>query len=620
MAKGSAASAVTDQLKPFVLRVGPEHRQRWWGCDWSQSIKKRGVPPSLFDCELGAALNDMGADRGGKGRFEHTKTLARWLAPTYDWHEWTDQRFRGLCDLDGKPRSVPRWHLWAGAAATGKTHDAVWFGVCWWLMDPKNSAFIMTTTTAKMGRKRIWSVVADIYHGLLNMGVPPSGHFKDSEQEWQYQAGDSKRSISLIAVESGTVQKAVDAIKGHHLPRVMVLIDEMDSTPEAIVKAPANLMAGASREFLVVGTANPSSRFTPFGLLAEPETGWASVTPETDEYEARSGARVLHFNGLKSPNIKAGKVVCRHLISQEQIASIEKQYGRDSIDFWRNVVGWFPPEGLTGTIFSEAMFLKNNSRDDFRWLEAPLRLAALDPAFTDTGDRCVLRFGKLGLAEHGVQCLQLADTVLLTISGQRGSEPVNYQLAEQVKTECESRNVRPECFILDDTSGGLGDVLVRMWGPIHRESFAGAPTHDPVSPDDVRPASEVYTNRVTELWFRARWYLESGQTRGYTPEDIRELTSRRYEDRNRKKQAEPKADTKRGKGMKSRTGFSPDLGDACVLMVELARRLGWRLENTGPGHSHGSNDWLAKAIDLDEVYTQQEDQFEPVWSFAGMED
>lgn len=616
MTPRAATPKIDENLRPFILRVGPEHKERWWGLDWTRHIKAGNPPPSLFDCELKAAARDKGPEQGGRGRFQHMKTACRWLAPQFDWHDWSETRLRLFCDLDAKPRSAPRWHLWAGSASSGKSHDAVWFGVTWWLMAPAESAFVMTTTTAKMGRKRLWSVVADIYQGMIGMGIPPMGSFRDSDQEWQWQRGDAKHSISLIAVESGSIQKAVDAIKGHHVSRVLVLIDEMDSTPEAIVSACANLQAGAITEFAVIGTSNPDSRFSSFGKMAEPEDGWGAVNENTEEYRSRTGAVVLHFDGRKSPNVKAGKVVCRHLITSEQMAAIEKQYGLSSIDYWRNVIGWFPPEGICRTVFSEAMFLSTEShlgcwREDdkrfepgaFQWHTRRTRIAAIDPAFTAGGDRCRYRSADIGDLPDGRMAIQLVRSVTIAINP-HSADPVNDQLAESVMRLCEEDGVRREHLALDDTSGGLGDRLVTKWGTgFHRVHFGASPTDRPVSLDDARLCSEVYTNFVTELWFTGRWFVEAGLVKGCDSDLMRECVSRLVFEVGKKKQVEPKSAGLRGgvrrQGMKERCGFSPDDADAFVLLCEMARRLGAIPGGKPQETIHGDDEWVDQQRQLD---------------------
>ena len=98
--------------------------------------------------------------------------------------------------------------------------------------------------------------------------------------------------------------------------------------------------------------------------------------------------------------------------------------------------------------------------------------------------------------------------------------------------------------------------------------FGGAASDLPVSSEDLRPAKEVYDRRVTELWFTAREYLQSGQLRGIDPWTAKEFCSREFEDERRKLKLQTKRD------MKAVYGMSPDIADCTVILTEVAKRSG----------------------------------------------
>jgi hypothetical protein len=84
---------------------------------------------------------------------------------------------------------------------------------------------------------------------------------------------------------------------------------------------------------------------------------------------------------------------------------------------------------------------------------------------------------------------------------------------------------------------------------------------------DPRPANEVYVNKVSEIWFVGREYLQSNQIRGISPSLAKELCARTYSTKARGRvQVEPKEQAKK------RIGRSHDLGDSALLCLELARR------------------------------------------------
>jgi hypothetical protein len=107
-----------------------------------------------------------------------------------------------------------------------------------------------------------------------------------------------------------------------------------------------------------------------------------------------------------------------------------------------------------------------------------------------------------------------------------------------------------------------------MWsGDFLEVGFGGKASDMSASGTDPRPAHEVYVNKVSEIWFIGREYIQSNQIRGISPALAKELCARAYSTKAQGKvQVEPK------ELVKKRIGRSCDLGDAALLCLELARR------------------------------------------------
>jgi hypothetical protein len=59
-----------------------------------------------------------------------------------------------------------------------------------------------------------------------------------------------------LATDKGEIDKAIGKIIGFHAPNMLVIVDEMPYTPEAIVEACVNLESGSSRfQFIGIGNA-----------------------------------------------------------------------------------------------------------------------------------------------------------------------------------------------------------------------------------------------------------------------------------------------------------------------------------------------------------------------------
>jgi len=186
------------------------------------------------------------------------------------------------------------------------------------------------------------------------------------------------------------------------------------------------------------------------------------------------------------------------------------------------------------------------------------------------------------------------------------------QMAEKVIAHCQSLGVPKIAFGMDTTGAQsiLADFIDEIWeedGKIYRCEFGGKASDLQASEKDSKLASDLYANRVTELWFNMVAFGRNGQIRNLPVEALRQFTIREMVSseskrmRTTKRQIEPKPI------MKQRTGGkSPDEADACCVCLDLARQ---RL-NIHPGmnnipQSTGRTDRFVQEHDLDssdEIY------------------
>jgi hypothetical protein len=236
--------------------------------------------------------------------------------------------------------------------------------------------------------------------------------------------------------------------------------------------------------------------------------------------------------------------------------------------FWKFTRGFWPPDGISGTVISDTLFTMFNAGEDEKFYSNAIVVGGLDPS--RGGDRCVLKLGKLGNREDGSQFLLQTDTHILQIDA--GSKrPVSYQIADQTKEICTTAGCLPEHLAVDATGDGSGvcDTISVVWSPkIHRVSFGEMASDRPVSEHDTRTCYDIYDNRVTELWYEVKKGVQANMIRGMDIATMREFTTRKVYNKNRREFLEPKPE------MKLRVGKSPDLADAFALMFEVVRMLG----------------------------------------------
>ena len=541
-----------------------------------------GHPVTQLEVELYAFKLGHSPEEGGLGKFGHFKNAANLIWPDLIWNPWLERQIESMCEN--------QWVSWTGCAASGKTFASALYALVWWLADPMHSSVILTSTTAKMIRKRAWANIQTLWR--TSNGQFP-GNMVDSKTTLQASKGDDKNAVFAVAVLDGSTSKAVANIQGIHSERMLAIVDEATDTPEAAFEATANLSKGC-KEFQFLAIGNPHSTLDEHGRFSEPKDGWESVGIETQEWETLRGVCV-RFDGLQSPNILAGKTKWEFLITQEQVDASIKYEGEDSPRYWKYSRGFWPREGVVSTVLSETMCQKYRVTGQHAFVTESKMLAGLDPAFG--GDRCILRFAKYGDLQSGLMGIEFTEILDIKLSA-GSTEPIHFQIARQVKEACLARGVEPNHLAIDATGegGGLCDILAREWSPhICRVEFGGKASNKAVSDEDSRPSHEAYANRVTELWFSVREWVIREQVKGFDHGTIVEFCQRMFDDKKRKIVVERKAD------MKGRTGQSPDLADAAVLVIEMGRTL-------GAGHlrkkTQSDKEWETLSLKYDAIYNE----------------
>jgi hypothetical protein len=560
-----------------------------------------------------AFANRIDMTQGAPRRSTLFRRIADTLLPgCFEWHEWTNRIIDALCEpgssgLIGAP----------GCSNSCKTYNIVNFSVVWWLCQPTHSSVTLVSTTVKSLRRRGWAEVQKAYE-KLNWDFL-KGNFVDSRLIWQAIKGNDKNALIGRAVEEGSLPKVADDIKGVHTRRQMVIIDEATSVPDAIYEAAANLFSYPT-EFIMVCIGNPRSRLDAFGRFCEPSAGWTSVSVDTDEWEAKPfqpcGGRkptVIRFDAEKSPNIVEDRIVSRHLPRKIEVTNARNFSGGQSPHYWMNFRGFWAPEGLVKTVFTESAIVKFNGFGKHQFDGNSFQIiGAFDPAYG--GDRACLRFAKLGTLTvetdpmnpmSSTWGIELLPPIILPINP-HSKNPVHYQLAEQLRRECEKVTTAPGIYdscppenlgVDDSGEGGLCDILYRTWSPrIIRIEFGSAASEEPCSLEDIRPACEVYRNKRAEMFFRARGVLDSGQLKGIDQETAIELTTLEFDDSKERIVLTSKKD------YKTKFNKSPDLADTVAMLIEVARRKGFRIAAIGE---------TAKTIQQSsEVFAAQQIMFE----------
>lgn len=528
---------------------------------------------SELDVELICFREDLSPEAGGLGRKEHFWNIVALLwgpesPKPFVRHPWADT----MSEYASKHRFLSV----SGCGSSGKTDFFAVWAIVNWLCDPTGTLVLVTSTTLKESRKRIWGAVVDYFQALPD-AVRVIGKLVDSYGQIKLAESTGIKSsdrcgIALIPGERKREKEAVKNFIGLKNRRVILVADELPELSPAIMHAvKTNLTHNDYVQ--AIGMGNPASYWDAHGVFSTPKKGWKSITPADFEWETLWGW-AIRFDAELSPNIVMGNDrLYPFLPTSHRLEEAKRDLGEGTFGFWRMWKGFWCPEGAESTVYSETEIFYYNAHDtEVKWVRPPIPISGLDAGYTSGGDRSIAFFALFGEeAGTGKSVLLFTEYLLVKDDPLEKVLPRSHQIIRNWRKECEKRNVLPQNAGVDATgAAAFADLVATEWSPlVSRVHFGGKSSAKTVGEDKV-PANTRYGNRVTELWFTFREYMQGHQIRGLSdPDYCRELTSRKYA---QSKQGDTLVVTVETKIlMKSRTGQSPDIADAGFVVMAVAQ-------------------------------------------------
>lgn len=479
-------------------------------------------------------------------------------------HPWAEQIIREC--IEHKYLAI------GGAASSGKSHTLAGYGIITWLARPRDTLVLMTSTTLREARKRIWGSVISLLSVIDGAPI----NIRDSIGSANYidENGQTfdRAGLSLIAAEKSRTREAIGKFIGLKQKHVLLIGDELGELSEAIQQAAlANLSKNPRFEFK--GLSNPASRFDAFGIWSTPKEGWESITPDVDdEWVTKWGGKYIRLDGERSPNVAAGYTVYPFLPTIEKIAEDKALLGETSRAYMRMVRAVFFDSDEAEGIYGESEILKAEAMKRTEFVGPTTLLAGVDPAFTNGGDRTIMYTARVGQFADGQYGLQFEDYIHLNDDATNKAVPRTYQIVHQIRDTCKRLGIKPENVAVDSTGAGspFCDVLAGEWSDqFLRVQFGGKASDRRVSMNSRLTGEELYTNRVSELWFVGKEFIRTKQLRGVCDTLAKEMCVRRYEmvkSGTLRVKVETKAE------LKQRMGQSPDIADAAFIALDLARQ------------------------------------------------
>lgn len=543
-------------------------------------------------------------EQGGLGPVGHFKEVVKDLWPGKDnrkkfvWHPWADEMLEEA--FRHNYLSV------SGCANAGKSDFFAVFAIVSWLIDPVGTMVLITSTSLKESRGRIWGSVEEYWNAAPQLPgklVSSLGLIRLEDPSEQVKTSD-RSGIHLIAGEKRKVKDSIGKLIGLKNRRVILIADELPELSPALLEAAFSNLA-ANPFFQLIGIGNPASIYDPHGIFSKPKNGWKSVTPAHYQWETEKGYHI-RFDAERSPNVLAGRTIYPFLPTRAKLDQAAKDLGPESLAYWRMWRSFWCPNGSAENIYSEADLIKFDAdRREVQWASKPTDVAALDPGFTNGGDRSVLFYGKFGQTKEGKTVLLFDDYELLFEDATKKGQPRTYQIAEQFRDRCKAKGILPEHAAYDSTGAGnpFGDVVQEVWSKqVHRVQFGGNASMMPVSVADRTPACERYPDRVSEIWGSGQEYLKGGQLLGIGPDLGQEMTARKCVTVKREGKVMLKAEPK--ELMRARTGKSPDIADAAFILLDLCRtKFRFKAVAASSKTTRGNSTWKKVTRKLD-VWSQ----------------
>jgi len=479
-------------------------------------------------------------------------------------HPWADRMIKSA--IRNKYLAI------GGSASSGKSHTMAAWGIVNFLAQPRDTLILVTSTTLREARKRIWGSIISLLTVIEDAPIK----IRDSIGNVAYvnENGDliERAGLSLIAAEKSKTREAVGKFIGIKQKRVILIGDELSELSEAILNAGLTNLS-KNPDFQMIGMSNPNSRFDAFGVWAQPKSGWDSVDCQIDdEWDTKWGGKYIRLDGERSPNIIAGETLYPWLPTEAKLAEDKALLGQESRGYMRMVRAVFFDSEETEGIYSEAELARSGALGKVQWAGKPIPIAGLDPAFTNGGDRTILFTGLVGYDTNGQYVCEFGEAIHLNDDATNKAVPRTYQIVRQVKDHCVKRGIAPENVAVDATGAGAPfcDVLAGEWSSAFlRVSFGGKASDKRVSANSSLTGEELYVNRVSELWFVGKELVRTKQLFGISGDLAQEICARNY-DLIKGSTLRVKVESK--PEFKARFGRSPDLADAAFLCLDMARQ------------------------------------------------
>lgn len=572
-----------------------------YGSEWDTK-KYDPLQIELWSIRLGGKWKNKRGQDCGLGLYQHYKNAMTLLWPEDDWHRWAELGLRAIVE-----NTVT---VFVGPGDSNKTYTLSKFALLDYWVEPQKTLFLISSTDARGLELRIWGKIKELFNRALDRYEYLPGKVLEAARSITPQDIDPEnrrgrqlnRGLMCVPCMSGNTYVGLSKYIGVKADRFRHIGDEVQFMGESFLTAYDNWYGKDDFKGMMAG--NPYEPTDPLGKAAEPEEGWTAMPTPTKTTTWRSrfyNAMVVNFVGTDSPNFDFPKdkpPKYHYLVSWKKIDAVNKTYGPNSPNYYRQCVGVMVPGLISDRVITRELCRNHHAFDQATWITTQrTHIYACDPAYGG-GDRCVGLHIEFGDGLDGKQIIKFYEHEIIPIDLRRKIEPED-QIAEYIKMRLEELDIPVEnCFYDSFGKGTLGFAFAKQFGavcPIPVDSGA-MPTDRPVRFDlyvgegnerRLKTCREHYSKFVTEMWFSVHESVKGEQIRELPQDIMEEGCLRIYKTvRGDKIEVEPKDD------LKERTGRSPDLFDTAAIAIEGARQRGFKIMRIGTTEEEKTgNDW-----------------------------
>jgi len=393
-------------------------------------------------------------------------------------------------------RQHPRTSITSGHG-TGKSSGAA-FLTWWFLCCYPHSRVPITAPTGHQLDDILWSEIKKWHNHM-------EPYFALQFEVGADKVKNKKHPKTWYAVARTARKENPDALQGFHGDYLLFIVDEASGVDPKIFEPVEGALTGAGNRILIQGNPTQTSGYL-FDSWNNDKSRWNR----------------LRFNSETSP-----------LVDADYPATMAQKYGQDSDIYRVRVLGLFPRAAINQLISQELVDEAMGRHLQPDAYQHAARVLGVDVA--RFGDDMTTWIHRQGLYAHSIKSWPSIDT--MTLAGNIALEIKNHNL-DMVFIE----DVGIGAGVVDRlTQLGLGNKIASI--------NPGKQAHD----------AEQFYNLRTEMWWRAKEWLESGGAIPPHDDLVRELTAPVYGfDSKNRIQLERKDDTKKRVG-------SPDFADALTL-------------------------------------------------------